>query len=158
MASKQQQSQSQATLAASAFRDCAGEEEHLKSSTPPQSPQQEQATSAPVADTSAALVQTTPPDSDDNKAQKKPSSLLGTIRNAIRSYYELWKPRLSSLVVLTTLGGYYALGGYKHDWKTQASVATGTFMQAACANRYANNFLLLRAIAYYCFFLLVLIK
>jgi len=41
---------------------------------------------------------------------------------------------LSSLVVFTTLGGYYASGGKILDWKSTLALTTGTFLQAACAN------------------------
>jgi len=155
MASMQQQQPPQKpSLTASAFRDCAGEEEHTKKT--PQTPQDESSSSAASAapapsttesgtsdSTTTVVQQTSAKESQQQPTAKHHSpSVMGTIRNALRSYYELWKPRLSSLVVLTTLGGYYALGGYKHDWKTQASVATGTFLQAACANRYVTALLI----------------
>lgn len=65
---------------------------------------------------------------------KKKAEQQGFIKYYIRCYYELWKTRLSSLVVFTTLGGYYAAGGDLYDWKSSFALASGTFMQAACAN------------------------
>jgi hypothetical protein len=61
------------------------------------------------------------------------SERKGWLRNLIRCYYELWKTKLNSLVVFSTIGGFYSTGGYGLK---ALYVALGTFLQAACANRF----------------------
>lgn len=73
---------------------------------------------------------------DDNTSS---SSLLGAVwkrvTGTVGCYLELWKTRLSSLVVITTAGGYYASGGFQQgSWQEQVGLLGGTFLQAACAN------------------------
>jgi protoheme IX farnesyltransferase len=55
-----------------------------------------------------------------------------SLKELIRCYRELWKSNLSGLVVFTAGGAYYACGGT--NWKEAATLCTGTFLQAACAN------------------------
>lgn len=71
---------------------------------------------------------------NNNNNNKNTTATNSVFRHYMRCYYELWKTRLSSLVVFTTLGGYYASGGAIGDWRTILALTGGTFMQAACAN------------------------
>lgn len=71
----------------------------------------------------------------DVSALRPAASPPGYLRGAMRCYYELWKTRLSSLVLFTTMGAYYSDGGWQQSWQEQTALAVGTFLQAACANR-----------------------
>jgi len=55
-----------------------------------------------------------------------------SISETLKCYKELWKMRLSGLVVFTAAGTYISCGGT--DWKSCAALCAGTFLQAACAN------------------------
>lgn len=62
------------------------------------------------------------------------SERKGWLRNTLRCYYELWKTKLSLLVVLTAIGGFYSTGGA--GGLKALAVTVGTFLQAGCANRF----------------------
>jgi hypothetical protein len=54
------------------------------------------------------------------------------ISNALVSYYQLWKTKLSLMVVITTLGSYYSI--HQSLDSTSLWLSLGTFLQAGCAN------------------------
>lgn len=49
-------------------------------------------------------------------------------------FYELTKPRMNFLVVITTMVGYYMAGRDKHDWPLLLSALVGTALTAAGAS------------------------
>eukprot|EP01101_Sappina_pedata_P010029 TRINITY_DN6215_c0_g1_i1.p1 TRINITY_DN6215_c0_g1~~TRINITY_DN6215_c0_g1_i1.p1 ORF type:complete len:417 (+),score=136.10 TRINITY_DN6215_c0_g1_i1:80-1252(+) len=69
-----------------------------------------------------------------------PTNVVSKVFKYLSIYYELSKPRLSLLVVITTIGTYAAASdlGFKvfhrDALKMMAVIGTGTFLQAACAN------------------------
>lgn len=64
----------------------------------------------------------------------KPAKQVGPFRHYMKCYAELWKTRLSSLVVMTAIGAFYSDGGWSKPWSHHLSLSVGTFLQAACAN------------------------
>ena len=85
-------------------------------------------------------------------AEEEELKKKGKLRRYMRCYFELWKTRLSSLVVFTTAGGYYAasnihkisaekdeilqLLGKQQNGSSVLALFVGTFLQSACANSF----------------------
>lgn len=68
---------------------------------------------------------------DDSRAS---SIADGSARTRAVDFYELTKPRMNFLVVITTMVGYYMAGRDRHDWPLLLSAMVGTAMTAAGAS------------------------
>ncbi|KAL9642622.1 hypothetical protein ABK040_009701 [Willaertia magna] len=103
-----------------------GEEEEIHHDV---CPVEESLTTSDKLSTILAVSTTSDKDNNNNNTNNNTTTILqveedmrkkGIIRHYIRCYYELWKTRLSSLVVFTTMGG----------------LMIGTFLQSASANSF----------------------
>ena len=67
-------------------------------------------------------------------ADRSTAPAVGTLKSRVVDFYELTKPRMNFLVVITTMVGYYMAGRDKHDWPLMVAALIGTALTAAGAS------------------------
>lgn len=86
------------------------------------------------------MTETTPSQELTSSEMAVTATVVASTPSRLADFYELTKPRMNYLVVITTMVGFYMAAGPDTPWLRLVHVAIGTFLTASCASVF-NQFI-----------------